>query len=151
MKVILTLVMIASAGAFACPDLSGVYGRCLDPAGGGNTSSDLRITQSEVAGVTSYDISFVNDSTGQRQQVVYVADGLARVTTQPGPTPDTTLTTVMRVSCQGDTVQIVNDLTWNDSPFGHLVTEMDRHGGDLSQRLEGTIFGNRAAYGLLCN
>lgn len=94
--VMMMVVTLASASAFACPNLAGRF-TCRDFDN--NSVQDVTITQKAIAGGVAYNLKIVAD--GQTQVRDYIADGSSKAINDPKYTSRTE-----KSFCEGNMLKV---------------------------------------------
>lgn len=149
MRTLALMFLSASLPAFACPDLTGSFAKCVPQNNRFETANDVTMSQLETAGITHYKMEFFRDN-GAKMVVDMIADGRPYATTQVVPFPPARVTTTTTSVCIGDVLRVDAVMLMNGKPMGHIVTDMRKEGDRLKQDISGNVFDQNFTETVIC-
>ena len=138
MRVFMIAALISSSAMAACPDLSGTYKLCT--SSDGSTTSDTQISQTVKNGITTYTLTFTDDSNGERSTESYIADGKVRSQSESDPDSGMTFKTDTAVTCAGNSLKINIKVSTQNENFANLNMTSTKTGERLTNVTTGTVF-----------
>lgn len=139
-------ILLTSASAFACPDLSGTFATCRSLNGNATTMSNVVITQTEEGFMMES-----TDAEGTRASEMIYTDGRAMVETETDAESGLTMTTTTTATCVGGSnLNLNSDLSVNEQPIGNMLISVSRSGPQLIQEITGEVMGQPVTDTVVC-
>jgi uncharacterized membrane protein len=149
MRIFVLTFISLSLPAFACPDLTGSYAKCVPQNNRFETANEVTLSQLETSSITHYKMKFVRDN-GSRMVVDMIADGQPYTTTQVVRLPPARITTTTTSVCIGDVLRVDAVMLMNGKPMGHIVTDLRKEGDLLMQDISGNVLDQDFTETVIC-
>lgn len=142
--------LLASSWAFACPSLSGRYFSCRSTTGGQHGSRDMVVTQNVQNGATFYQVSSINESTQEREELTIIADGRNYIHEQRDPSTGRMALVRINASCRQNVLVMNQSVSIAGQTMTNLVTLMSKQSGVLRLASSGQVMGRPVMDTQLC-
>lgn len=123
--------LLLSTSAFACPNLSGSYGRCTSITTGEVTSLDLVISQSVSGSVTTYTVTSTDPETYERTTTIFKADGEVVSQTMTDPESGMSFDVQTRTYCQSTDLKVDMELYYQGERLGKADFSASKSGSSV--------------------
>lgn len=147
MRSLVLASIFLSAGAFACPDLTGSYPVCRSNSDS-KPDQNMVMSQEVVNGVTVYTSSSTDSETGETLTDSLSADGKeVEVTADVEGMP---LTMKYTATCSGDSLVMDVAMTIDGQSIGTVQSAITKEGNALVTRTSGNILGEDVTEETVC-
>lgn len=136
--------LLFTASAIACPNLSGRYKICKSQSGQMPASHDFQISQTNVFGTQSFEISSIDDS-GEKTSDTFKADGKLYEQEMTDGHTGMKLHFSSLTKCSGNSLEITNKIL-NES----LVITIAKQDNKLIQKVAGMNLGKTITDTIIC-
>jgi hypothetical protein len=143
MRLLALTALLITGHALACPNLAGYFSICRSTTGNTAGARELTVRQRLQGAVTLYQLSGIDEESGERHDQSVLADGRTYITTQIDSATGQTLAIRTWAICRQNTLVInqhVSRLPFN-TPLSQLQTTMSKTGTQLELAISGTAGG----------
>lgn len=151
MRFLALSVLLMSASAFACPDLSGKYLTCRSETGASSGSSDMIITQKIENRASVFTMSSTDNETQERMTETYRADGKTVTASETDPSTGMTAELATTVTCNGTkSLEIKMKLTLAGEEMALINSSITKTGKTLKMISRSVSMGQESTETLIC-
>jgi len=136
MKYLVPFFVFGASTAFSCPNLSGKYSVCKNPATNTPVAYNLEISQKIVKRTHIFTLVSTDAVTKERETEIYSANGVTNSQSETDPETGAVVTLSTTVVCVGQELKAEMNLSYNGEVFSSVVTSLHKNGNQLYQLVE---------------